>query len=99
MARKRKDKDNDHDNDQNAQSIADASRNSAAAEVPAAEQSSGGGLGRLLFLLLIAAILAMVLSKDLRSKVLDLLFGAEEEFDYSSTMMPTTDSPVGATAS
>ena len=27
----------------------------------------------------------MALSEGLRSKVLDLLFGSEEEFDYSST--------------
>jgi hypothetical protein len=33
--------------------------------------------------------------------VLDLLFGAEEEFDYSSTTMPAQEAPssVGASAS
>jgi len=40
-------------------------------------------------LLTIAAVLALVLSEGLRSKVLDLLFGAEEEFDYSSTTAAT----------
>ncbi len=49
---------------------------------------SRGGLGRSLMLLMIAGALAMVLSEGLRSKVLDLLFGAEEEFDYSSTTAP-----------
>ncbi|MFI5010507.1 MAG: hypothetical protein ACHQDY_09560 [Solirubrobacterales bacterium] len=82
------------------------SRNGASAEVPAAEaeaeESSGGGAGKLLFLVLVAGVLALVLSKDLRSKVLDKLFGAEEEFDYSSTTMPASDfssSSVGASAS
>jgi hypothetical protein len=41
----------------------------------------------------------MVLSEGLRSKVLDLLFGAEEEFDYSSTTAPAEPAPVGAAAS
>jgi hypothetical protein len=76
---------------------AQASRNGAAAEAPA-EESSGGGLGRLVFLLLIAGVLALVLSKDLRSKALDMLFGAEEEFDYSSTTMPVSEPSVGAPA-
>ncbi|HEV3070517.1 MAG TPA: hypothetical protein VGY76_03715 [Solirubrobacteraceae bacterium] len=90
MARKSKDKDQ----------TMDASRNGSMADVDAAAQeSSGGGLGRLLLLLLLAGILAMVLSKDVRSKVLDMLFGSEEEFDYSSTTMPATDAPVGAAAS
>jgi hypothetical protein len=44
-----------------------------------------GGLGRTLLLLTFAGVLAMALSEGLRSKVLDLLFGSEEEFDYSST--------------
>ncbi|HVA19154.1 MAG TPA: hypothetical protein VMU55_03170 [Solirubrobacteraceae bacterium] len=58
-----------------------------------------GGLGRSLMLLMIAGALAMVLSEGLRSKVLDLLFGAEEEFDYSSTTAPAEPAPVGAAAS
>jgi len=58
-----------------------------------------GGLGRSLMLLMIAGALAMVLSEGVRSKVLDLLFGAEEEFDYSSTTTPAQPAPVGATAS
>jgi hypothetical protein len=43
------------------------------------------GLGRALLLLTVAGVLAIALSEGLRSKVLDLLFGSEEEFDYSST--------------
>ncbi len=59
-----------------------------------------GGLGRSLLLLVLGAVLAVALSEGLRSKVLDLLFGAEEEFDYSSTTMPAQEAPssVGASA-
>jgi hypothetical protein len=52
-----------------------------------------GGLGRALLLTLAAGVLALALSESLRSKVLDLLFGAEEEFDYSSTTMPAQETP------
>ena len=38
-------------------------------------------------------VLALALSEGLRSKVLDLLFGAEEEFDYSSTTAPVEPAP------
>jgi len=58
-----------------------------------------GGVGRSLLLLAVAAGLAMVLSEGLRSKVLDLLFGAEEQFDYSSTTTPAQPAPAGASAS
>src|SRR5437667_1897083 len=40
-----------------------------------------GGARRTLTLIVVGAALAMVLSEGLRSKVLDTLFGAEEEFD------------------
>jgi hypothetical protein len=55
-----------------------------------------GGLGRTLLLLTVGAVLALALSEGLRSKVLDLLFGAEEEFDYSSTTMPAQETPATA---
>ncbi len=42
-------------------------------------------LGRLVLLALIGAGLALILSEDARKSVLDALFGAEEEFEYSST--------------
>jgi hypothetical protein len=57
-----------------------------------------GGLGRSLLLLTVAGGLALVLSESLRSKVLDLLFGAEEEFDYSSTTAPAEPAPAGVSA-
>jgi hypothetical protein len=58
-----------------------------------------GGIGRSLLLLAVAAVLALALSESMRSKVLDLLFGAEEEFDYSSTTAPSEPAPTGASAS
>jgi len=51
------------------------------------------GAGRTLLLLIVGAALAMALSEGLRSKVLDALFGSEEEFDYTSTTMPATPAP------
>jgi hypothetical protein len=57
-----------------------------------------GGIGRSLLLLAVAGVLAIALSEGLRAKVLDLLFGAEEEFDYSSTTAPADPAPAGAPA-
>ena len=42
-------------------------------------------LGRIVLLALIGAGLALVFSEDARKTVLDALFGAEEEFEYTST--------------
>lgn len=44
-----------------------------------------GGIGRLLLFGLVAAGIALVLSEGARKAVLDTLFGAEEEFEYTST--------------
>jgi hypothetical protein len=79
---------------------ADALRNASSALTDAPKQSRRrkGGLGRTLLLLTVAAGLALVFSEDLRSKVLDLLFGAEEEFDYSSTTAPAEPAPPVAAA-
>jgi len=52
-----------------------------------------GGLGRTLLLVTVGGMLAVALSESLRTKALDLLFGAEEEFDYSSTTAPATPAP------
>jgi hypothetical protein len=51
--------------------------------------------GRTLLLLTVGAVLAVALNEGLRSKVLDMLFGAEEQFDYSSTTSPATPEPAG----
>jgi hypothetical protein len=81
-----------------ANAIRDAS---AALKQPKKRARRKGGLGRTLLLLSVGGVLAVALSEGLRSKVLDLLFGAEEEFDYSSTTMPAQEAPssVGASAS
>jgi adenylosuccinate synthase len=42
----------------------------------------------LLFLLVVGSLIALAVSEDLRKKVLDALFGAEEEFEYTSTTSP-----------
>ena len=42
-------------------------------------------LGRLILLALIGGAIALVVSEDARKAVLDTLFGAEEEFEYTST--------------
>jgi hypothetical protein len=42
-------------------------------------------LGRLILFGLVAATIALVLSEDARKTVLDALFGAEEEFEYTSS--------------
>jgi hypothetical protein len=68
-------------------------------EPPRKPRRRRGGLGRKLLLLGIAGVLALALSEDLRGKVLDLLFGAEEEFEYSSTTAPAEPAPASAPAS
>lgn len=52
-----------------------------------------GGFGRLVLITLLGGVLAIVFSESLRSKLLDMLFGAEEEFDYSSTTTPSQPAP------
>jgi hypothetical protein len=42
-------------------------------------------LARLILFGLVAAVLALIFSEDARKTVLDTLFGAEEEFEYTST--------------
>jgi len=42
-------------------------------------------LGKLILLAIIGAVVALVVSEGARKAVLDALFGAEEEFEYTST--------------
>jgi adenylosuccinate synthase len=56
--------------------------------------------GRLLIVGLVGAGLALALSEGLRKKVLDALFGAEEEFEYTASTTPSqpessSSEPVG----
>ena len=47
--------------------------------------------GRVILIGLAGAALAIILSEDLRKAVLDKLFGAEEEFEYTSTTTPAPE--------
>jgi adenylosuccinate synthase len=55
-----------------------------------------GGKGKFLLVGLVGAGLALGLSEGLRNKVLDALFGAEEEFEYTSS---TTSNSAGSSSS
>ena len=56
-----------------------------------------GGFGKILLVAIIGGVVAIAVSEGLRNKVLDALFGAEEEFEYTSTTTPAQPSqPVGA---
>jgi 2-keto-3-deoxy-galactonokinase len=52
-----------------------------------------GGLMRKLLFLVVAGGIAVAVSEDVRNKVLDTLFGKEEEFDYTSSTQPSTPAP------
>jgi hypothetical protein len=47
--------------------------------------------GRLIVIAFAGAVLALVLSEGLRKTVLDAMFGAEEEFEYTSTTSPAPE--------
>jgi hypothetical protein len=47
-----------------------------------------GGLGKLLLVGILGSAIALAVSEGLRNKLLDALFGAEEEFDYTSNTAP-----------
>jgi hypothetical protein len=51
-----------------------------------------------LLVLLFAGVLAIALTPQLRSKVLDLLFGAEEEFDFNSASAAPQPAPASPAA-
>jgi hypothetical protein len=77
-----------------AESLRDASV--ALREAPKKQRS--GGFGRILVLALVGGIAALALSEGLRKKVLDTLFGAEEEFEYTSSTTasaPAAGTPAG----
>jgi hypothetical protein len=63
------------------------------------KQKHKGGFMRKLLVLAIGAGIALALSEDLRTKVLDALFGKEEEFEYTSTTSPATPPPTPASTS
>ncbi len=63
-----------------AESLRDASE-----QLRAPKKRKKSRLGRLVMLALVGAVVALILSEDARKSVLDALFGAEEEFEYTST--------------
>jgi hypothetical protein len=57
------------------------------------------GKGRLLLVAVVGAGLALALSEGLRKKVLDTLFGAEEEFEYTASTTPEPPASPGTSES
>ena len=51
-----------------------------------------GRFGKVLLLSLVGGVAALALSEGLRKKVLDALFGAEEEFEYTASTTPEPNS-------
>ena len=76
---------------QDLKTAADALKDAGSAlkEGPTKRKQHKGGLVRKLLVLAIGAGIALALSEELRSKLLDALFGKEEEFDYGSTAPST----------
>jgi len=48
-----------------------------------------GGFGKVLLVAILGGVVAVAVSEGLRNKLLDALFGAEEEFDYTSNTAPS----------
>jgi hypothetical protein len=57
----------------------------ASEQLKAPRKRKKSKLGRLILFGMVAAVVALVLSEDARKTVLDALFGAEEEFEYTSS--------------
>jgi hypothetical protein len=72
------------------QTAAEALKDAGSSLSKSPKKKRKGGLGRKLLLLVVGGGIALAVSSDLRSKVLDALFGAEEEFDYTSTTAPSS---------
>jgi hypothetical protein len=80
------------------QTAAEALKDAGSSLREGPKKKKRGGFARKLLLLAVAGGLAIALSADLRSKVLDALFGAEEEFDYTSTTAPSSAPTAGTAA-
>jgi hypothetical protein len=71
----------------------------AADQLRGAKKKRKGRFGRVLLMGVVGSVAALALSEGLRKKVLDALFGAEEEFEYTASTTPEPSSsssePVG----
>jgi hypothetical protein len=56
-------------------------------------KKKGLSFGRLMLIIIVSGVAALVASEQLRSKVLDTLFGAEEEFQYTPPPSPSAPAP------
>jgi hypothetical protein len=65
----------------------------ALTEAPKKRARRGIGFGRKLMIMGLGAGLALAGSEKLRSKVLDTLFGKEEEFEYTPPASPSAEQP------
>ena len=83
----------------NLKEAAESIRDASVALREAPQKQRRGGFGRLLLLGLVGGGVALAVSEGLRKKVLDALFGAEEEFEYTSstTASPSPQTPAGTT--
>ena len=70
------------------QKAAEALRDAGVALSEGPKKKRRGGIAKLLLIAIVGGVIALAVSEDLRNKLLDLLFGAEEEFDYTSTTTP-----------
>ena len=66
-------------------------RDASVALREAPKKQRSGGFGRVLLLALVGGGAVLALSEGLRKKVLDALFGAEEEFEYTASTTPETN--------
>jgi hypothetical protein len=71
-------------------SAAESFKDASVAIRRAPKRKRKGRLGKLVLLGIVGGGLALAVSEDLRKKLLDALFGAEEEFEYTSTTAPAT---------
>jgi DNA-binding MarR family transcriptional regulator len=69
----------------NVKEAAENLRDATVALREAPKKRKKGGFGRILLLGIVGGAVALAVSEGLRKKVLDALFGAEEEFEYTST--------------
>ena len=81
------------------QKAAEALRDVGLALSEGRKKKRRGGIAKLLLVAIVGGVVALAVSESLRNKVLDLLFGAEEEFDYTSTTTPPPPHPAGETVS